>query len=281
MFLDLGENRPDTPRVPSTFTRLERVLIAVVAYQALLVSYLIAPNSFWAQPVKELLNNEPIRYVSIEPLVDRSAVPKKTAPPSDMDRRSTTPQPVPQARNEDPLTRGQNFDRAQPLPDQPAQSSAQQRAATGPAPNEAPPQPRVPGGILGSAMKSLARIVGQQGADNPQGGGADQGADIQFDSKGVDFGPWIRRFRAQVISNWLIPQAAYIIHGRVVIQLAVHRDGTLTNIHLISGSGNDALDSAAMSALKLSNPTMKLPDNYPGDVIDPFTVTFYYLARTP
>ena len=44
---------------------------------------------------------------------------------------------------------------------------------------------------------------------------------------------------------------------------------------------NDALDSAAMSALKLSNPTMKLPDNYPGDVIDPFTVTFYYLARTP
>src|SRR5690348_18263498 len=37
-----------------------------------------------------------------------------------------------------------------------------------------------------------------------------KGADIQFDSKGIDFGPWLRRFTAQVKRNWFVPQVAEI-----------------------------------------------------------------------
>ena len=59
----------------------------------------------------------------------------------------------------------------------------------------------------------------------PQGGGGQFGPEIQFDTKGVEFGPWIRRFIAQVKRNWLIPYAAMSMKGHVVITFNVHKDG--------------------------------------------------------
>lgn len=277
MLFDYDENRPGTPRVPQTFTRLERILVVIVAYQALALGYLLAPDSFWVRPVRELLTDEPLRYVHIEPLVDRPALPKALAPPSDLDRRATAPDPVPQARNEDPLSRGDTPERIQASPEAPPQLAESPRPAP-PAPDAASAVPRVPGGILGSALRNLQRYV-DQNVDNLEGGAVDQGPDIQFDSKGIDFGPWLRRFRAQVYRNWLIPQAAMVMHGHVVIQMAVLRNGTLANIRIVKPSGIEAFDNAAMTALKMSNPTMRLPDGYPGDGIDPFTVTFYYNER--
>lgn len=281
MFLDFGDNHPDTPRVPQTLTRLERILVVVVLYQALLLSYFLAPNSFWAAPVRELLSpDEPVRYVHIEPLVDRRALPKSIAPPSDLDRRSTSPQPVPKPENEDPISKGNTPEKIEGGPVEIPRAAEQPRPVTGPSPNDAQSQvTKVPGGILGNALRNLQRYVQEQNYDNPEGGRTDQGPDIQFDSKGVDFGPWLRRFRAQVYSNWLIPQAALVLHGHVVIQMAVLRNGALTNIRIVKPSGVESFDNAAMAALKMSNPTMRLPDLYPGDAIDPFTVTFYYNER--
>ena len=63
------------------------------------------------------------------------------------------------------------------------------------------------GGSLGDALRNLQRYVQRDQFENPQGGGA-FGPAIQFDTKGVEFGPWIRRFVAQVKRNWLIPYAA-------------------------------------------------------------------------
>ena len=53
---------------------------------------------------------------------------------------------------------------------------------------------------------------------------------LQFDTKGVEFGPWIRRFVAQVRRNWFIPLAAMTMRGRVVITFNVHRNGALTDV---------------------------------------------------
>ena len=55
---------------------------------------------------------------------------------------------------------------------------------------------------------------------------------IQFDSKGVDFGPWLRRFVAQVKRNWFVPQAAMIMKGHVVITFNIHRNGAITDIEV-------------------------------------------------
>src|SRR5262245_44892223 len=112
MYLNFDENRPDTPRVPQTLTKLERILLAVVAYQALLLAYFLAPDSLFVRPVRQLLAPEdPVRFVHIEPLVDRTAVPKKTAPPSDLDRRATSPQPTPKPENPDPALKGNTPDK--------------------------------------------------------------------------------------------------------------------------------------------------------------------------
>ena len=85
----------------------------------------------------------------------------------------------------------------------------------------------------------------------------------------------LRRFKAQVEKNWLIPQAAMSLRGRVVIQFYVLRNGTIVDIQVVQPSTVGAFTTAAAGALKLSNPTAQLPAEYPADRAF-FTVTFHY-----
>src|SRR4029453_3927530 len=84
-------------------------------------------------------------------------------------------------------------------------------------------------GALGEALRNLERYVQNETFQNPQGGATDPGATIQFDTKGVEFGPWLRRFVAQVRRNWFVPSAAMTFRGRVVLQFNIHKDGTTTD----------------------------------------------------
>jgi TonB family protein len=129
-------------------------------------------------------------------------------------------------------------------------------------------------GKLGNALRNLQRYVQQQSFDNIQGSGDSQGL-IQFDSKGVDFGPWLRRFVAQVKRNWFVPQAAMIMKGHVVITFNIHRNGAITDIEVRQPSHIESFNQAAVNALMSSNPTQPLPPEYPSDTAF-FTVTFLY-----
>ena len=113
-------------------------------------------------------------------------------------------------------------------------------------------------GALGNALRNLQRYVQQQSFDNPTGSGDSQGL-IQFDSKGVDFGPWLRRFVAQVKRNWFVPQAAMIMKGHVVITFNIHRNGAITDIEVKQPSSIESFNLAAVNALMSSNPTQPLP----------------------
>ncbi len=137
-----------------------------------------------------------------------------------------------------------------------------------------------PGGALGEALRNLQRYVQQESFDNPQGGGGAFGPSIQFDTKGVEFGPWIRRFIAQIKRNWFIPYAAMAMKGHVVITFYVHKDGTISDLAVIGSSSVDAFNNAAFNALVGSNPTQPLPPEYPADRAF-FTVTFYYNETPP
>ncbi len=139
-----------------------------------------------------------------------------------------------------------------------------------PAPRGGPP----PGGALGEALRNLNRYAQDQQLDNPNGGNQVDPA-IQFDSKGVEFGPWLRRFVAQVKRNWFVPYAAMSLKGHVVITFNVHKDGRITDLQVLRPSDVAAFNNAAMNALATSNPTMALPPEYPADKAF-FTVTFYY-----
>ena len=94
---------------------------------------------------------------------------------------------------------------------------------------------------------------------------------------GVDFGPWLRRFKSQVERNWMLPQAAIGLRERsVVVQFAVLRNGTIVDLQIVQPADLPPLTTAAVNALKLSNPTAALPPEYPIDRVL-ITVTFRYL----
>ena len=147
-------------------------------------------------------------------------------------------------------------------------------------PATASPAMRPPGGSLGQALRNLEKYVQNEAFNNPDGGNSPFGPYIQFDTKGVEFGPWIRRFVAQIKRNWLIPEAAMVMKGHVVVTFNVHKDGRITDVSIKQPSGIDAFDRAAANSLQWSNPTTPLPPEYPSPTAF-FTVTFYYNEQPP
>ena len=135
-------------------------------------------------------------------------------------------------------------------------------------------------GLLGRAMRNLDRYARGQTFNNQRGRVNRQAPFIQFDSKGADFGPWIRRFVAQVYRNWFMPYAIMSMHGNVVLTFNVHRDGSITDLSVLKPSRVRAFTNSAFNAISTSNPTYPLPDDYPDDTCF-FTVTFYFNESPP
>ena len=288
MYFDLEDLRPETPSVQRVISVREAILMSLLFHALLVIAILLAPDSFFHPPnsalVRPVQNEEPVTFVHIV-APDKVAVPRRPAPASDMDRRAATPTPQPRAQDPLPKSQGNTDDRVVGAPEQqargetPVPSPGESGAPTSMVPmtNPSPTLPSnvaaKPAGGLGDAFKNLGRYLQDQSFDNPKGGDDNQQADIQFDSKGVDFGPWLRRFVAQVKHNWFFPLAAQAMHGHVVITFNVHKDGRITDIQVLQPSPIMPFNTYAVQALKTSNPTLPLPAEYP---VDPafFTVTF-------
>ena len=273
------------------------------------------PKLFAPPPrVKPLVLQQPqerTRFVFVQPRNDRPA-PKAPdrAEASDIDRQAQAPQraerpanPLPFARGNSPERTIEDLQRRQaargqgPAPDpaagQMAKNQPPQADASTPKVPESPSALQMPanqpqntpkgadgrsattGGSLGDALRNLQRYVQAEAFENQGGGGGQFGPEIQFDTKGVEFGPWIRRFVAQVKRNWFIPYAAMSMKGHVVITFNVHKDGSLTDVTVVGPCPIDAFNNAAFGALAASNPTQPLPPEYPSERAF-FTVTFFY-----
>src|SRR5262245_34410882 len=291
MLLDFDDYRPETPRVPTAISRREGVLLSLVVHALLVIGVLLMPTVFPASqaatPVVPV--DQTVRYVQVAPMVDKVKQPKLQAEHSDMDRRSATRERVPDATNPMPFSRGNTPEKVEgareeraagpETPQPPAMSPARETPPPAASdataiPLPAPPPPTPASGNRGSALRNLQRYLQDENFNNQQGGQTDPDAHIQFDSKGVDFGPWLRRFVARVKRNWFVPQAAWTLKGRVVIQFYVLKDGTILDIRVVQPSSIDAFNIAAVNALKMSNPVAALPPEYPTDRVF-FTVTFH------
>ena len=140
---------------------------------------------------------------------------------------------------------------------------------------EEPVTPRVGGGLR-DALRNIDRYAQTQTNGNPLGGATDsQEPGFDFDDKGVDFGPWLRRFISQVRRNWIVPLSAQTFRGRVVVTMTIHRDGRITELHVLRPSNLESFNQSSYNALRGSNPTEPLPTEYP-DRSMRMTVTFYY-----
>ena len=152
-------------------------------------------------------------------------------------------------------------------------------ADRGNASRETPPTQR-PGTIFSQALRGLDGVVRKDTFRNLQGRTDQYGSDIQFDTKGVDFGSWIRRFRALIYRHWHLPYAIWSMSGHVVLTFNIHRDGTMTDLMVLEPSRVDGFTNSAHNALLQSNPTPPLPREYPDDTVF-FTVIFYFNERPP
>lgn len=256
----------------------------------------------------QLVPDETTRFVFVQPRVDTpSPRPPERGEAADQDRMARARERAPNPTNPLPFARGNSPERVEELQSPPprGQGPAPDPAEGQEARNTPPPETpsprlpesqstmvlpnertrspmsgaggvaRTPGGSLGDALRNLQRYVQRESFDNMQGGGGQFGPELQFDTKGVEFGPWVRRFVAQVKRNWFIPYAAMSMKGHVVITFNVHKNGAITDLTIVAPCPIEAFNNAAYGALAASNPTQPLPPEYPADRAF-FTVTFFY-----
>jgi TonB family protein len=304
---DLDDRYQDENVVGSAISRRDGVTLSMIFHGLLAVALIVGPQLSVFQPSPEELERRQAelerqreaasrRLVFVQPRVDMPAVrPAERPELSDLDRQAQAPQIATQPENPLPFARGNSSERAEaeaaaaeaargeeappkPEPETEVARNLPQADTGFRRPSTTPPAPAR--GSLGDALRNLQQYVQNETFDNPQGGTDRPGATIQFDTKGVEFGPWLRRFVAQVRRNWFVPQAAMVMSGHVVLQFNIHRNGAITDVAVVQPSSVDAFNNAAYGAIMSSNPTAPLPPEYPSDRAL-FTVTFYYNEEPP
>ncbi len=284
MYFDFDDYHPDISPVGQAISWREGVLLSIIAHLVFVILLLVVPKWFpfltQSRPVPVPVQQRPdnTQFVFVQPRVERPAArAPERAVPSDLNRVAATPEKAPKPANPLPFSRGNSPERVEEPPKQVARGQGPQPDPAAGAPADNPPDSKIPRFVVlaavavargfaerrstvdrpppadRSAMRCAIsqRYTQNQTFDNPGGSGGQFGPEIQFDTKGVEFGPWIRRFIAQVKRNWLIPYAAMSMKGHVVMQFNVHKDGSITDLNVAGPSGVDAFNNAAFGALVL------------------------------
>jgi TonB family protein len=313
MYFEIEDYRPDITPVGRAISWREGVLLSVIAHLCFVILILLFPKFFHdnsaarAQALLAQQEEHPDhpRFVFVSPRVDTTAPrPRPRAEPSDKDRVARAPEQPKQPTNPLPFSRGNSAERVETPPVAPPPRA--QAAAPEPNPGQQAqaqqPEVKVPdsqssmpfntpkqqtqnnigrsGSGRGSILDSLQNAIPREVFENPGGGGGVDTGPLQFDTKGVEFGPWIRRFIQQVKRNWTVPYNVMSNRGHVVITFIVHKDGSLTNITVVGPCPIEPFNNAAFGALSSSNPTWPLPPEYPDDKAN-ITITFFYNETPP
>lgn len=104
----------------------------------------------------------------------------------------------------------------------------------------------------------------------PSPGKLGSNLELLSDPQGVDFRPYLIRILANVRRNWfaVMPESAKLGRGgRVAIQFAISRNGNVPKLVIVSPSGTEAFDRAAVAGISASNPFPPLPTEFKGEVI--------------
>ncbi len=104
--------------------------------------------------------------------------------------------------------------------------------------------------------------------------------EILSDTMGVDFAPYLAGVVRNVKQNWhgLIPESAKtptMKRGKVTIEFALLKDGSIAGMKLVSTSGAIELDRAAWDSITASNPFLPLPTEFSGLYLA-LRFAFYY-----
>jgi TonB family protein len=177
--------------------------------------------------------------------------------PADATRNAAQPQPArPPAQDQEAKLRAPAMSAKQAFGAALSPGSAIEQAARGAAASR--------GGYGGAA--------GDYGTGFATGGGIKSNMDILSDTMGVDFGPYLARVLHDVRQNWygLIPEVArapLMKKGKVSIEFAIMKDGSVAGMRLTGPSGDISLDRAAWGGITGSNPFPPLPNEFRGQYL--------------
>ncbi|MEO7652374.1 MAG: TonB family protein [Bryobacteraceae bacterium] len=144
-----------------------------------------------------------------------------------------------------------------------------------------------PSSSVSEAVRGIARggtsggiTVGDAGLDvggigealrqPPSPGKTGSALELLSDPMGVDFRPYLVRVLANVRRNWfaIMPESVRMgRRGRTILQFSIDRQGKVPKLVIVTGSGTDALDRAAVAGVSASNPFPPLPAEFKGDQI--------------
>jgi TonB family protein len=158
--------------------------------------------------------------------------------------------------------------------------------------NQTPQPPPPPAMSAGSSIEQAARAAAaNRGGYDGDGGNyglglgkkataAEGPIEILTDTMGVDFKSYLKKVLDDIRKNWynLIPEEArapLMKKGKVTIEFAIKKDGTVAGMRLVSTSGNVALDRGAWGGITGSNPFTPLPAEFGGQYLG-LRFTFYY-----
>ncbi len=190
---------------------------------------------------------------------------------------SAPPSPAPQGQGQDQAPSPQN------------QTSNQLSQLQPPIVEKPPPVKFGAGMSAGSAIEQAARAASQnRGGYGGDGGdfGLSQGKtgtvgplEVLTDTMGVDFNPYLSRVLHDVKQHWyeLIPESAggFMKRGKVVLEFAILKDGSVAGLKIVGPSGDSALDRPAYGSITGSNPFPPLPKEFAGQYLG-LRFSYYY-----
>jgi len=256
---------------------------------------------------QELIDrNRELTYLAMPKDNQRATQRPKTDVISDKDRIAMSRHPT---LDQKTLQELRDSALRQSAPTPPSPPPQPQAAPPAPPPSSPPNQmarlqpsvssPNVPNAFAkalspGSAIEQAAR---ESAARRGMGGGGDFGSlgglggggrgtsvqgnlEILSDTMGVDFGPYLARVLQDVRQNWynIIPEVArppLLKKGKVSIEFAILKDGSVAGMKLDGPSGDVSLDRAAWGGITASNPFPPLPREFGGQYLA-LIFHFYY-----
>lgn len=309
LHLLLGDLKDDS----SGYRRREATWISIVVHGVIVALLLFMPkwlpSSLVIVPAHERDNTTmivlPEDQLKVKPpktniVSDKDRIAQAKTPTVDKEtlrklidaRRAGPPKPV----SPPPEPQGaQQAMQAPPAPPQSAQPAPAQQQTTETAKLEAP-RPKQNPFAIASAGSAVDQAIRSAAHDRPSTresfGGGEMGSgirprvdhrgamDILSDTRGVDFGPYMKRLHVAVEDHWfpLIPEVALppmMKKGVVVIEFAIMKDGSIQGLTVVASSGDTALDRAAYGALMNAVPLPRLPSEFTGPFLKIRAAFFY------
>ena len=290
------------------------VVLSLILHAGLLVLFVRAyrrPPEAKNVPIAryvELITQNPKQFTEAPgPKVDHAPL---TAPYSDANRRASTPHPT----GDQPTTRPGDGNTLYTPSTNPAPRNPQQRSAVAQQQMQSAPSPATQGSAAPTsidtdqlvfkepakaaaasgavnwknAIKEVGKVasLGGDGYDFGQPGGekgtAETG-DLSFESQWYDWGDYAQSMVSRIRVNWysIMPEILRTgLKGKVTIRFTIQRDGRITNVEILEGSGAPPYDYAAKKAIEMSSPLNPLPKDFPKST-ERVVCIFFYNMKVP